>query len=95
MDIDPSKTPDIINLGTGIGAASVAIIAFVYKFYRMIKSDNKGDALDADEKSFRDMLRDELEAAKNKLDALYAENNELQTRLAKCETKLEMQQKNG
>ncbi len=92
MDIDPSKAPDLLNIGTGIGAAITALFAIFYKFYRTVQSDKKTDVLDADEKEFRDMLRAELELAKKKLDSLYLENNELQTRLAKCETRLEIYQ---
>lgn len=78
---------------TIIGAAGMALSAFFYKMWRIIKSDKSSDKIDDEEQKFRDMLRTELEVAKSKLESLYQENVDLKSRLTACEIRLEYTKK--
>lgn len=76
-----------------IGAGILTVLTFAYKMWRVMKSDRSTDQIDSEEQRFRDMLREELDRAKTKLEALTQENTELKQRIAANEVRLEYTQK--
>ena len=76
------KSIDIQNYSL-IGASLAAITAFLYKVTRIVKRDNKEDALDEHEINFRNMILEELKSCKESSNNLLLEKAELKAEIAK------------
>lgn len=76
----------ILLFFSAIGAAS---LAFVYKFFRVLKSDKNADTLDNEETAFRTSLREEVKELREENCRLTKDKLVLLERAVKAETQLE------
>lgn len=68
-----------------VGATGAAALAFLYKIWRVLKVDSKGDNLDNAERSFRDEIRAEVKDLRALNDQLHKMNEQLQREKCECE----------
>jgi IS4 transposase len=69
-----------------VGATGAAALAFLYKIWRVIKVDSKGDNLDNAERAFRDEIRSELKELRLANEKLHEVNEKLQKDKRDCES---------
>ena len=70
-------------------AVGTALIAFAYKFFRILKSDKNTDDILSSEKDFRISLREECKSLRESNALLTNEKIDLVSRLARAEAQVE------
>lgn len=71
-----------------VAAAVAALLAFVYKFFRIIKNDKNLDSIDSDEQALRMSLREEVKLMRETTILLQKEKLELLERAVKAESRV-------
>lgn len=77
MDL-PQNTENFTILGAGL----TAVVALLYKLFRIFKSDRSFDALNQDELEFRKLLLEENKYLRELNNKLYIEKAELMAEIA-------------
>lgn len=67
-----------------VGAGIAAVMAFIYKLWRILKTDRKEDSLDNAERSLRDELREEVKLLKEEVTKLREQIASLAEHNAQC-----------
>ncbi len=71
---------------TILGAGGTALIAFLYKIFRIFKIDRNHDSLDKDEEDFRKTLLTENKLLRDLNQTLYIEKADLLAKIARLES---------
>lgn len=77
-----------VNIPEGytiLGAGATALIAFLYKIFRIFKIDRNHDSLDKDEEDFRKTLLAENKILRDLNQTLFVEKAELLSKIARLE----------
>ncbi len=82
MDL-PQNTENFTILGAGL----TAVIALLYKLFRIFKSDRSFDSLNQDELEFRKLLLEENKSLRELNNKLYIEKAELMSEIAMLKEK--------
>jgi hypothetical protein len=82
MDL-PQNTENFTLLGAGL----TAVIALLYKLFRIFKSDRSLDSLNQDELEFRKLLLEENKSLRELNNKLYIEKAELMSEIAMLKEK--------
>lgn len=83
MDVSPTEGY------TFLGAALTALVAFLYKIFRIFKIDRNHDSLNHDEEEFRKTLLAENKYLRDLNQSLYIEKADLLSKIARLEANLE------
>lgn len=82
MDVSPTEGY------TFLGAALTALVAFLYKIFRIFKIDRNQDSLNQDEEDFRKSLLAENKSLRDLNHTLYIEKADLLSKIARVESEL-------
>lgn len=82
-----SIIPEDVNYSL-TGAGLTAAIAFIYKFFRLLRSDRSSDQINKEESDFREILRTEIKELKETNHKLMIERSELLVRIAALDAKV-------
>ncbi len=77
------------NAVTVFSAIATALVALLYKFFRILKSDKTADAIDSDEQALRLSLREECKGLRESNFQLMREKIELLERAVKAEAQVD------
>ena len=84
VDVEEKQIIDFLSSHSIVGAGIAAVLAFVYKLWRILKTDRKEDNLDNAERSLRDELRDEVKTLKEEIVKLREQIASLAEHNAQC-----------
>jgi septal ring factor EnvC (AmiA/AmiB activator) len=74
---------DLIKDNSVVGAAGSAALVLLYKIWRIIQSDRKGDNLDQAEKEFRDEMRTDIKQLREHLKSCEEEKSKILEKMSK------------
>lgn len=84
VDMEEKQIIDFLSSHSIVGAGIAAVLAFVYKLWRILKTDRKEDDLDNAERSLRDELRIEVKLLKEEVVKLREQVATLAEHNAQC-----------
>jgi len=85
ITMDEKSIIEFISSHSVFGAGAAAILAMLYKIWRILKVDRKEDSLDNAERKLRDELRDEIKVLKEDIKILSNEVRILRDTHIQCQ----------